>query len=431
MSKLAHGKVWLGPQWRARRPGMPSGAVTACWLVLTFVFSGAGAQEPGGPIFRFNAFGTLGIVHSSEEQADFTSNVLKPDGAGHSHDWSANVDSIIAGQLTAQLTPRISAMLQVVSQQRYDDTYRPSVEWANIKYAVTPDFAVRGGRSVMPSFLVSDDRKVGYALPWVRPPVEVYWLVPITANDGIDASYRLQWGDTTSIFQANYGNLHSDDPGNNENDADNQWGIYDTLEIGPLTIHAAYHQAQLTLTTLQEFFAGFRNFGPQGAQIADHYTCDGKLIPLRSIGANYDPGRWFLMGEWARSDSRCFLGAQSGWYVSSGYRIGNLTPYLTYAALKAQSNTSDPGLPAPRVPQLQGVVAALNGALNAILSGTGSENSLSAGARWDFYKNVDLKLQMEHIRLLGGTSGVLINTQPGFQPNVGFTVCSVAMDFVF
>src|ERR1022692_3922821 len=196
MSKLAHGKFWLGPQWRARGGGMASGAVTVCWLVSTFVFSAARAQEPAGPIFRFNAFGTLGIVHSSEDQADFTSSVFKPAGAGHSHDWSADVDTIIAGQLTAQLTPRISAMLQVVSQQRYDDTYRPGVEWANIKYTVTPDFTVRAGRSVMPSFLVSDDRKVGYALPWVRPPVEVYWLGPVTANDGIDASYRLQWGDT-------------------------------------------------------------------------------------------------------------------------------------------------------------------------------------------------------------------------------------------
>jgi len=72
------------------------------------------------------------------------------------------------------------------------------VEWANLIYALSPDASVRIGRIVLPTFMVADSRKVGYANPWVRPPVEVYGLVPITQSDGLDASYRVVWGETAS-----------------------------------------------------------------------------------------------------------------------------------------------------------------------------------------------------------------------------------------
>ena len=90
------------------------------------------------------------------------------------------MDSRVGAQLNARFSPQVSAIVQVTSEQRYDGTYRPEVEWANIKYDVTPDFSIRAGRTVLPSFMVSDYRKVGYATPWVRPPVEVYSLMPLT-----------------------------------------------------------------------------------------------------------------------------------------------------------------------------------------------------------------------------------------------------------
>lgn len=46
---------------------------------------GSGAAESVTPMFSFSGFGTLGFVHSSENKADFTSNIFKPNGAGLSH----------------------------------------------------------------------------------------------------------------------------------------------------------------------------------------------------------------------------------------------------------------------------------------------------------------------------------------------------------
>ena len=109
-------------------------------LAAALYAAGACADDLEAPLFSFSGFGTLGVVHSSEDQADFTSSIFKPDGAGYSHAWSADVDSLIGGQVTASFTPKLSAVLQVIAEQNYDDTYQPHVEWANIQYQFTPEF---------------------------------------------------------------------------------------------------------------------------------------------------------------------------------------------------------------------------------------------------------------------------------------------------
>ena len=132
------------------------------------------------PLFSFSGFGTLGAIHSDSDRADYLVDAFHPDGAGYTRRWSADADSRLGLQLTTNFASRLSAVVQVVSEQRYDGTYRPAVEWANVKLQATPDLSVRAGRVVLPIFMVTDSRKVGYANVWVRPPVEVYSLVPVT-----------------------------------------------------------------------------------------------------------------------------------------------------------------------------------------------------------------------------------------------------------
>jgi len=174
-------------------------------FALTLGAAAVRADDGDPPGFVLSGFGTVGAVHSSQRQADFTSNSFKPNGAGFSRNWSPDVDSLLAVQGTANLTPQLSVVLQLISEQNFDNTYRPHVEWANVKYQFTPDFNVRVGRIGLPIFMVNDSRKIGYANPWVRPPLEVYDLVPLTSSDGIDASYRLPIGAATNTFQVTAG----------------------------------------------------------------------------------------------------------------------------------------------------------------------------------------------------------------------------------
>lgn len=389
-------------------------------------------EDHDTPMFSFSGFGTVGVAHSGEDKADFVSGILKPNGAGHSHTWSADVNSLIGGQITANFTPQLSAILQVISEQNYDNTYRPHVEWANIKYQFSPDFSVRAGRIVQSIFLVSEYRKIGYAYPWVRPPVEVYNQVPVSNSDGVEAIYSKHVGELTNTVQGTYGKTEPHLPAGGTVQAKDIWTIAYSAEYGAATLHVSYLRADLTVDTFKPLFDGFRQFGSEGVALADKYELSNTPFTFIGLGGMYDPGDWFVMGEWGATDSHSVLGKNSAWYMSGGYRLGKLTPYLTYAQVKMDSNTFDPGLTLSALPpSLVGPAADLNTGLNAILGASPIQKTISVGARLDFAKNTSLKLQFDHIRLGAGSPGTLINVQPGFQPGGKVNVFSATIDFVF
>ena len=408
-------------------------AIVLMMLLMCCASRGAAAgADPDPQMFTFNAFGTLGVVHSSDSQADFSSSTTKPSGAGYSHSWSADVDSRIGAQLTAKVTSRLSAVLQIVSEQNYANSYRPEVEWANIKYQLTPDFDIRLGRIELPQFLVSDARKVGFVNPWVRPPVEVYNIEPLTNNDGIDLSYRLHLGDATTTLAAEYGrSSRIDFPLHESVESQDVRALIVKTEYGAALFNLSYLAAHATLDPIVALFPAYRELGPPGDAIANTYELVDKLATVISAGASYDPGRWFAMGEWIQFDSRSFIGVSNGWYVSGGYRMAKLTPYLTYSALTV-SPTSSAGVNAAALPAyLAGFASPLNGALNQVLGQRPAQRTVAAGARWDFARNLDLKLQIDHTRLGPGSPGTLVNLQPGFRFGGTDNLFSAAIDFVF
>jgi len=427
--------------------------LTVIALATTMTLSAAAqAEEIDKPMFSFGGFGTVGIVHSSEKNADFQNSVFQPNGVGRTYNWDMNIDSKLAVQMTANFTPQLSAVVQVISEQRYDNSYIPMVEWANLKYAFTPDFNVRVGRTVLPAYLLSDSRKVGYATPWVRPPVSLYSLVPITNSDGIDASYRFRAGPVTNTVQASFGRNEILVAQGENGQARRVWGVYDTLEYGAATFHVAYQRLNLTLPQLNALFDNYRMFGPVGSAIADKYNSDHKQVTFVGAGVSYDPGDWFLMAEAGRQTADSFIGDQTAWYVSGGYRFGSFTPYATYSHLKTTSNTSDPGIdpvaaaaaavaalppgtPGPVIAQVAGGVAGaavgLSGLLNSLLMAT-DEHTVSLGVRWDFAKNADLKVQFDRMYLGNNAMGTLRNLDPvNFRPGGNVNLFSVAVDFVF
>jgi hypothetical protein len=406
-------------------------------IIITGLFSypaaaAADTQDPGASMLSFSAFGTFGLVHSSEERADFTASPLAPDGPGYTHSWSPDIDSRVGAQVIAHFTPQLSAMLQVISEQRYDKTYKPDVEWANISYQPTPEFSVRLGRIVLPTFLLSDSRKVGYANPWVRPPAEFYALSPVFDSDGADANYKMQAGDVINTLVGTFGNVSFRAPGGGDFEVKHLWVIGDTVEYRSLTLHIAYQASSFTYDTLDPLFDGFRHFGPQGVALADKYDLENKPSELLTAGAVYDPGKWFVTGEWGRRNLHSAFGESTAWYLSGGYRLAKFTPYLTYAAIKPDSRTSDPGLNVSALPPyLAGPATALNAGLNTILGSAALQNTISVGSRWDFMKNLDLKMQYDHVNVGKGSAGTLINVQPGFERGGAVNLVSIAIDFLW
>jgi len=335
-------------------------------------------------MFTFSGFGTVGMTHSSLSDADYTTTYFEPKGAGHSSQYNFSDDTKVGGQVNAQFTPQLSAVLQVIMQQNYNNSYAPTIEWANIKYAITPDLSVRVGRIELPSFFSSDYRNVGYATPWAHVPVETYDLIPITNSDGVDASYTLHLGKLDNTVQALYGDNGTHVPGPIKVESHQILGAFDTIEQGALTARVGYEQAHT-------------DYGPIATQDVKFYN----------IGADYDPGNWFVQGEWSHAKIGKLTPGYDSWYVIGGYRIQKFTPYAMYSMQHSLGNQT------------------------LIPINDQGQKDYSVGVRWDFRKNMDLKVQYDRVQLPSNSSGYFINPQTGFSLGSSANVVSVVLDFVF
>ncbi len=96
---------------------------------------------------------------------------------------------------------------------------------------------------------------------------------------------------------------------------------------------------------------------------------------------------------------------------------------------------STPDIPTAGLSNEQAQMAA---ALNAGLEGVAnafafSQESLSAGMRWELVENMAVKLQLQHVRSRpgSGSPGRLVNPQADFRPGDIANVFSLTVDFVF
>lgn len=354
----------------------------------------AAADDNLSSKFSVSGFGTLGVSHSNNEQADFVASVFRPNGAGGTRSWSAAVDTKLGVQVTAALTDNLTGVVQFISQQRNDNSYRPNVEWANVSYKFSPDLSVRLGRVVWPLFTRSDSVNVGYSNFSIRSSAELAAEMPNTYSDGVDASYRFTVGGTSNTLTVLWGNSKVRYPGETYLDTKNIRGLSHVLEIGDLTLHAAYMK-------MDYIFAY-----PGGSPDAVH-------LPMLTLGGVYDNGKWFAQGDVLRANDP-YYGRMDAYAAIGGVRLGSFSPYVGYSRFK--QSTYGPGS-SPLV--------------------TPSQSTTTLGLRWDLMKNTALKLQADRIRS-GDVATVfpisLIfpqGTQGAFLQRPTATVTSVVLDFVF
>ena len=346
------------------------------------------------PMFKFGGFGTLGFTHSSLDLGDYVIDSSMPKGAGRSYDFAVSNNSRAAAHVNASFTQKVSALFQVDSEYRSDGTYRPEVEWISVKYSFTPNSYVRAGRIVLPTFMDSENRDVGYSYTWVHPPVDLYHQLAIPSSDGIDVMYRSEIGEAGNTVKAIYGRNTIERP-NTKSTSRDMWGVFDTFEYGPATIHAGYQQRQSsTLNTL----TGVTGEWVQNTDV--------------TAGASYDPGDWFVISEWIQRRSTYKASAM---YVSGGYRIDKFTPYVLYSQ-------NSPGSFQPNSSPTASVIERANR----------SQSTGSVGLRWDFMRNYDFKIQYDQVKLSDHSNGYLVNVPTGVKLyGSKFYVISAVVDFVF
>ena len=414
---------------------MRNGIRRASALAVLMAGLPALAQDAGQDMFKVRGFLTLAATQSSEKNADFVSNFAQPNGPGFTRSLDFGVDSRAGLQLDGKFTEQLSAVVQVVSEHRYDNHFEPYINMANLKFEALPGLSFRLGRMPFSAYHISDYQKVGYSTPWVRPPVEVYQFNPLSNFDGADAVIQHNVGSVALSWQLLGGSSTAKLASNqvSEFKAKGMVAASVAATYGSSTWRAYYLQLKGSLNNtgldsasgpyaiLRAPLIPYPPFGlvPNpyyNPTAADQYQIKDDRITYASVGYNYDPGDWFLLAEATRNagDEDQLLHATAA-YATVGIRFGAWTPYATLATKKTDSPISN-----------------ANPIVNAIISSSNqAQSSTSLGLRWDFRANTDLKLQVDRVKNATGSVGALVNTQPGFQPGGSYTLLSASLDFVF
>jgi hypothetical protein len=407
--------------------GTPATAIAA---VLALAWSPAGSAQTNEIVTSFNGYATLGAAWSDNRTADYIANALNYEGPGRSRATDPGVDTRFGFQAATHFNDRWSSVVQVVVERQFDGDFKPELEWANISYQLTPGLSLRAGRTALDTFLVSDHRKVSYALPWLRPPTELYQLVSISNSDGLDATYQRRVADSLITVSALYGRNTMDEL-DGFLEAPNLWGIFPRLELGNLVIKGSYTSYKLVYGQLGDLWSAFEAFGPAGRDVVERYRSSKRRSVFTALAFDYDARDWFVMGEWGRSDTHSDFGARSGWYLSAGRRVGQWSPYLTFA--KAQGgHSSVSGLQADAFPTgLRDSIAAVN---NFLLESQDTlaprQQTISLGTRWNFAPGFSAKLQFDFIDPERGSSGTFTNLLQPRDPG-DTRILSATVDMVF
>ena len=400
-------------------PILTAALAGACGLASSAVHAEASSWDPS---WAFSGFGTLGYVQTNTD-AGLYNGPGQSSGAGK--DGTFGVDSKIGGQVNAKANNVFSGTVQVISERNGDGNFKPAVDWAFLKAQVTPGLSLRAGRIGAPLFAVSDFRNIGYSNLWLRTPIDVYGQVAFSHFDGGDAIYQDTLGSTTVTGQVYYGRTNSVSDGTPIH-VKHEAGVNVTVEFdNGITLRAGRVQGKLTAdsASLDGLVAilGTTPFATVGQEV----SVQSKDASFTGFGIAYDHDNWVASSEYTKRKTSSYVSSTTGWNATLGYRVGKFTPYGSISQIKVDSSNVNNTIPTS-VPQLAPLAAAVNG---LIANQNLAQKTDSVGVRWDAYKNIDIKLQYDHIKPGANAKGLFNRVASPLPSSV--SVYSVAVDFVF
>ncbi len=410
--------------------------IIATLLALPLAVSTAYAQDSSG--VRISGFGTGALTWTNSDQAEFG----RPNqAAGAKKNLTTGVDSNLGLQADYAINSWLSVTGQGLVRKDAEDDFGAELSWAFVKAKLNDELSVRVGRIGLPVFMISDYRNVGYANTFLRPPVELYSQVPFNSINGADVTWQHGFGDTNVTAQLAIGGIESQLAGNTV-DVHGLSALNVVAEHGPVTLRFGRADAKMTLntsTSLNGLFANLRAAGtgykfPQLNKLADELQLNKKKASFTSIGLGLDWNNIVAQTEYAKRKTDSYVNDTSAWYVMAGYRFGKVLPYYIHSELKidgSPTNTVPASCPAGYPAACTPTMVALRNGVNSVRNsgiGQGEETTDTIGVRWDFYRSVALKAQIDRVRPQNG-NGLFLAPQAGFKGPV--TVGAVALDFVF
>jgi hypothetical protein len=356
--------------------------------------------------FRLSGFGTVGGAMTNSDDTGFRTAVTQARGAKKQFDLG--VDSKAALQGTVSFKGDFSVTAQILGIRRDDVDFDMAFEWFYAQYTGVPGLDLKAGRVVLPAFMVSDSRLVGYSIPWARVSPLVYSMMPMSNLDGGQATYRHSIGSAVLSAQITQGNTTSNS--------------YTTagIPLGPsTTLYLLGNSAGKSRKVLAANLSlEWGDWSARISQVKDNthlniaydipnFGTSTTLLDFKDtfqdVGVQYDNGSLVVMSEYVRRITDPAVQNSYSWYVGAGYRFDAWTPYVMvsqYATTKSTLSAIDP-----------------------------KTKGQAAGVRYDIAKNVALKGEFAQYKNYDGY--IFTDAASPAAKGKKVNVMSLALDFVF
>jgi hypothetical protein len=380
---------------------------------------------------HFGGFGTANLSCFGNGDADYVINA-QPEGPGRTRHCDTGLDSLLGVQIDTALNEQVEFGLQGVADRNVGRNFTPEVTVAQVRWHVSDSTTLRLGRMATASLLHAEDRQVRYAMPWVRPPLEVYNLMPQYIHDGLDFIHEGEWGSWRTEWQGGLTHADFDMPLSNQSDT------Y-ALESNTAFLHLAlrqagteyklgyaYGQATISNATMDQLFNQMRSALPEGNALVDDLAVQDSPSHFLVVGFKREQGDWLLMSEIAYRSLRGLIRDQYGAYVTLGRRYGDWMPYATLARRWTSGPESDSRALGPFKAPVDELLAASRF----------DTTSVSLGLSRDLGKQATLKLQADWIKPDEQSWGLFTNhaygmADPGYLNPRHTWLFSMGVDFIF
>lgn len=403
----------------------------------------------GAPAYavQFDGFLTAGAAWHDDKNKNRYIGSLGDRGVQDS--TSFETDSRFGLQISSDVAEDMSVTAQILGTGVNGD-FDAIIEWAYVDYELSNWLSVRGGKLKQPVFLVNDYAEVGYAYPWIRPPVEVYYLNnPLNTVNGIEFLFQFKVGPGTLSLQPYFGTNRSGIP-----NTDGQ-GYYETERIRGMDIKYAGHAYSAHVSSFQcgnvKIYGNLTNqpsgFGAVNINLGntDGSPQEGPC-KVNSVGFNLDISNIVVYSEYQERFTKYGLskpfGDQDAFYTTLGYRFGKWLPHITYAAIDGKPSTFEAGTPAVTCASTTTAGPCMAGPGTALMNFPVSiQTSITYGLRYELNDSAALKIEHSVVDVENDPSKIdhpfNINfglfdtsfTNPSPTEKVGVT--SIALDVIF
>jgi hypothetical protein len=395
-----------------------------------------------GGLGAFAAIGTASSVFADDQapvwHGFFTTGVMFTDSPltyDSGLDRRADVLRLsrVGLNIEKRLDPRWEFAAQLIA-----DSEQINPDWAFVSWFPVKGLTLRAGKQKVPMWLMSDHIDVGHTYPWVQPPSEVYELNPMKSANGVGGTYTVTVGGidiSADIVGAPYAVEHIVSELTDGTSSKYDLRLRD-LRVANLTVGNDHYQVRVAYAaarvglftdayTVKTLHASFGTVGlkvdTHGFLLLSEYAFNGGHYDddeVSSADATYAAAVAQAQQTGSAADMQAaqqagiedqvmhssIVGSRA-WYGTVGYQMQYVLPFVSYASLRSPKDS---------------IV-------------NGSQDSATAGLKYDASLMTDVKIQAQHVWPRNSTRG-MYDGDPNDSSRTSFpqlNVYSAAVDVAF